>query len=275
MHQADIADVPTGQINTSSQSHGLDVLNEMIEQAERDESFQRDDDTHETLRIMRQENVHSLERDLHDSFFWIESRPDAAAGMAKTYLKARCPTPYWRLMVASNSYGLWGALAMSRARARLEGHDCGLPDLEACSRLNLNGQIELMSKWKASSPQESSDFERAEGLPLPGIFLADVHKHAALRALLAAVMLGRHIDWPDLPKRLQQSDPAPEKLPALLIDLDSLKSREMEVDLSHATSLWTQATALDAREALMVPDWASWMLYNPKGIIFEKISTTS
>lgn len=249
-----------------------DVLNELIDQADRDETVRRDDDTHETLRVMRQENVHSLERDIHDSFFWLESRPDAAAGMAKTYLKARCPTPYWRAMVASNSYGLWGALAMARAHARLEKRDCGLPDMEACSLLNLNGQVELMSKWTARSAQEASDFERAEGLPVTGSFLADVHKHAALRALLAAVMLGRPIDWPDLPERLGESDPAPEKLPALLIDLGTLKSKEMDVDLAEASIFWSQGFAPDAPHVLMVPDWASWMLHNPSGKNFEKIS---
>lgn len=248
-----------------------DVLNELIDQADRDESVRRDDDTHETLRVMRQENVHSLERDIHDSFFWLESRPDAAAGMAKTYLKARCPTPYWRAMVASNSYGLWGALAMARARARLEGHDCGLSDLEACSLLSLNGQVQLMSQWTAQTAQEASDFKRAEGLPLPGVFMADVHKHAALRALLAAVMLARPIDWPDLPERLGESDPAPEKLPALLIDLITLKAKEMEVDLAQASSFWSQGFAVGEHQALMVPDWASWMLHNTSGKIFEKI----
>lgn len=257
-------------------AHGdVDIrLNELMDGADFDEGVFPADHTADTLSAMRQERAHSLDHDLNDPFFWRDARPDAVAGMAKMYLKARCPTPYWRSLVSSNPYALWGAVALARAQAMSRGDLCGLAHLGACAFSSLTAQGALLAQFPPATAQGLSDLARADGLPLPGLFLGDIHKHAALRALFAAMALGRPIEWPDLPPRLGPQARVPERLPALSIRLDSLAAELVMVDAGEAESFWARslgrAPEQGPAELLMAPDWASWMLSPEPSLSFSK-----
>lgn len=244
----------------------LDVrLDECMDHADRDEDAAFADVTASTLQDMRQEDAHSLERDFSDSFFWRDARPDAVAGMAKVYLKARCPTAYWRELVSANAYGLWAGVLMARMRAQAQGQPCEPGHLQECAFLSLLDQAVLVSLRPPQGEREAADLMRADGLPVPGAFLGDVNKHATARVLFAAIASGRPIDWPDLPARLDELDCVPDKLPALRIDLDTLVAREEEVDQEQARLFWDGQIAKPTRELLLIPDWACWMFASDEG----------
>lgn len=242
---------------------------------ERDESFRFADVTEETLEDMRQESAHSLERDIADSFFWNHARPDAVAGMAKVYLCARCPTPYWRALVSSNSYALWGGVVMARIEARRENAPCGPRHLGSSSLSGASTQARLLNARARRSMDVSfqADMERAEGLALPYTPLGDLHKHSALRALFAAVLLDKPINWPDLPARLLDVDDIPRSLPGLSIDLRSLAAKPVFVDRHEAEAFWLESFHDGSSRILLVPDWASWMLADASPAPFAKTPT--
>jgi hypothetical protein len=235
-------------------------LDECMDGAERDESFVFADVTDHTLEDMRQENAHSLERDPSDHFFWSQARPDAVAGMAKVYLCARCPTPYWRALVSANAYGLWGAVALARILASSSCEECLPKHLGHACFVGVASQARILESRVLGSQQFLLDLMRADGLPLPMTPLGDVHKHAALRALFAAVLLDKPIDWPDLPARLGGGDDIPSSLPCLWVDLSDLSARASEIERAEAESFWLSSFHDQSHHLLMVPDWASWML---------------
>jgi hypothetical protein len=237
-------------------------LEECMDGVEGDESaLAFADVTRETLADMRQEESHSLERDPADPFFWREARPDAVAGMAKVHLKSRCPTPYWRGLVSSNAYGLWGLVAMARARAEQSGQLCMPNHGWLCVESSLTEQARLLA-WSRSkaSPGVLSDIGRADGLPIPGVFLGEINLHATLRLLFCAVSQGKQIDWPDLPARLGEEDEIPELLPALRVEASTLKATLAFVSREEAEAVWQAQADGSLRDFLMIPDWASWML---------------
>lgn len=235
-------------------------LDECMDHADHDESAAFADVTDDTLRDMKQENAHSLDRDKNDFFFWNEARADAVAGMASVYLRARCPTPYWRSLVASSSYGLWGAVTQARAAAKFSGVPCGPEQLASVSFDPLSTQADQLARRPRPTAQEESDFYRADGLPLSGEFFGEVNKHAALRALFAAVLSGRPIAWPDLPPRLGTDADVPDRLPGLYINLETLEATPADVSREEAEVFWNEQPFSKKADILMVPDWACWML---------------
>lgn len=226
--------------------------------------------TGETLYGTRQEVVHSLDRDRDDPFFWCEARPDVAAGLARSFLASRAPNPYWAALIRSNSYALWGALALARARAVRENASCQRRHLSASVAMGLRSQAADLEALPRSS-RAFSDLDRAEGLPLPGSYHGDAHRQAVLRTMLAAELDWRSVDWPELPPRLSALDDIPELLPALEIDLGSLAFRERRVSRVEAEDFWFVCWLEDRPMALMVPDWASWMLAGSGPSGFSKI----
>lgn len=245
-------------------------LDECMDHADRDEDAKFSDVTDETLLHMKQQNAHSLDRDKNDFFFWNEARPDAVAGMAAVYLKARCPTPYWRSLVSSSSYGLWGAVAQAREEAQIAGSICGPENLRAACFKPLSEQASQLAARAKPRAQDESDFFRADGLPMSGEFFGEINKQAALRALFAAVLLGRSIAWPDLPPRLGASVDVPDKLPGLYIDLETLRATPAEVSRDDAEAFWDAQPTSNSHEILMIPDWASWMLASTHQRSFNK-----
>lgn len=252
-------------------------LDECMDGADRDESFAFADVTQDTLVDMRQENAHSLERDASDPFFWNHARPDSAAGMAKVYLCARCPTPYWRALVGSNSYALWGAVAMARMEALNNGESCAPSHLGRSSLAGVAAQARMFQERAGVPfhPQFRRDLDRAEGLAIHSTYLGDAHKHSALRALFAGVLLGKPIHWPDLPARLLGHGEVPARLPGLEIDLSNLSSKPAMVDRAEAEAFWISSFQAESNHLLLVPDWASWMLAPGVPAPFAKTPTLS
>lgn len=249
------------QLNDAAETSETEArLDECMDHADRDESAAFADVTDDTLRDMKQEISHSLDRDKNDFFFWNEARADAVAGMASVYLKARCPTPYWRGLVASNSYGFWGAVIQARDVAKNATSPCGPACLAQAAFYPLSRQADHLERRARASSQEESDFYRADGLPLSGEFFGEINKHAALRALFAAVLLNRPIAWPDLPPRLATDADVPDKLPGLYINLETLVATPAEISREEAEAFWNAQPFSDNVDILMIPDWACWML---------------
>ena len=230
-----------------------------------DESATPTDDTGLTLLALRQENAHSLDKDFNDPFFWSECGADAAAGMAKVFLKSRCPTPYWRALVSANEYKLWSGIALARAHALALGEPCVFSHLRSVIELPPSQQIELIKA--AMSGQQKSRFSpwfsRADGLPSEGAFFPDMHAMAALCILFSAVGSRSPIDWPDLPPRLGPNDPVPLELPGLLIDSATLRARAVSMGAEECARAWRDSSCNFPKQVLFVPDWACWFLANP------------
>lgn len=254
-----------------AESHDDEAKINSAETTEQDETVGSADVTDATLSDMSQQKAHSLDRDIDDPFFWREARPDAVAGMAKVYLKARCPTPYWRTIVSSNSYALWGAVAMSRIVAQSMGEPCSRAHLAQSALLSTRAQAELLRRRPVTRDQLDHDLARAEGLALPGMPFGDCHKHAALRVLFYAMTSNITIEWPDLPERLGIEDVIPQCLPGLEINRSTLSATIVEVDRTQSEKFWLDNFECDNGNILMVPDWASWMLVNHTGHPFAKI----
>jgi hypothetical protein len=233
-------------------------LVEMAQPLECDEDYKPADDTEEILVVMRQEKSHSLERDIHDPFFWKDARPDAVAGLAKVYLAARCPTPYWRSAVSSSQYALWGAVIAARAQARLLGSSPGLATLLEANALGLSELSSILSGLLVNAPLLSREIHFADGLPLPGNFLGDIHGFGAIRILFGAIAAQRNIAWPDLPPRLVDGQDIPERLPALSIDIDTLLATPLDCSAAEAEAFW--ASAQSSRTILFIPDWSAWLI---------------
>ena len=237
----------------------LDECMDGVDQDDNAASFV--DVTQATLEDMRQEESHSLDRDPQDPFFWRQARPDAVAGMAKVHLKSRCPTPYWRGLVSANAYGLWGLVAMARARAEALGEPCHPQHAWSCARAPLCEQASLLREACArATPGQLSDLGRADGLARPGVFLGEINLHATLRLLFAAISQGQAIDWPDLPARLGEEDEIPDALPALMVDPSDLSAKLCDITKAQADEIWNAQIQGASSQLLMIPDWASWML---------------
>ena len=217
------------------------------------------DVTGDTLDATRQEISHSLERDRDDPFFWREARPDAVAGMAKVFLRERCASRYWEAAVSANSYALWGAVLMARTHALARNEPCGRIHFEALAWSCMAQQVRSMSELDAH-PRALAEISRAEGLPVPGCWMGEAHKQAGLRALFAAALSDRQVLWPDLPARLGAEDAVPDRLPALHIDLLSLKAVPLTPSRDEAQLFWSQSFESAQPELLWIPDWASWLL---------------
>lgn len=226
------------------------------------------DVTSETLDATRQEASRSLERDRDDPFFWREARPDAVAGMSKVFLRERCASRYWQAAVAANSYALWGAVLMARERARSRSEPCGRDDLEALAWIGMRSQASALRSLD-SRPRARAELSRAEGLPVPGCWMGEAHKQAGLRALFAAALCERPVQWPDLPARLGADDEVPDRLPALRIDLETLVADPLDPDRREAQLFWSRSFESETPELLWIPDWASWLLgaKGPDGLL--------
>ena len=237
-------------------------LDDAMDAMDVDDSISPEDDTDFTLKIFRQETAHSLDKNFEDSFFWDECSADAAAGMAKIFLRARCPTPYWRAIVSASEYKLWGGIVLARALAYSREEHCSLKHLQEVLMLNKEDQSHLIKEALSGKERHkfSSWVSRTEGLPVDGAFIADHHGLLAICMLFCAVGTRNEIDWPDLQPRLGHNDAVPEELPGLMINKKTLKATEGSFSALASIQQWNKE---ETQEILLVPDWACWLLAEP------------